>query len=58
MMPKKKKAKAPEPVTVSRCPSCDQPRGDEVECPSCHQLKLTCCGIAGRNVRCFECEES
>ncbi len=42
----------------SKCPSCDQPRGDEVECPSCHKLKLTCCGIAGKHVRCFECEET
>ena len=41
----------------TKCPSCEQPRGDEIECPSCHKLKLTCCGIAGRNVRCFECEE-
>ena len=48
----KKEPKKPEP----KCPACELPKGDEVECPSCHQLKLTCCGIAGRGVVCFECE--
>lgn len=54
-MPKKEK-KAPKPI--EKCPACDLEAGDEMECPNCHQLKRTCCGIAGKSVSCFECEES
>lgn len=31
---------------------------EEIECPNCGKLKRDYCEIAGRNVTCFECEES
>ena len=40
-----------------KCPDCGATDGVEIECSSCHKLKRDCCQIAGRNVRCFECEE-
>jgi hypothetical protein len=50
----KAKKKTPPPI---KCPECDQEAGEEIECPECGKLKRECCGIAGRNVSCFECEE-
>lgn len=52
------KKKTPKAKEVKECPECGMEAGEEIECPSCGKLKRDCCGIAGRNVRCFECEES
>ena len=53
-MAKKKEKKSELPP----CPNCGAKDGEEVECPSCYKLKRDCCDIAGRNVKCFQCEET
>lgn len=59
MKPIKKKRISTPAATVRECPNCEQsPPGKEIECPSCLALKRECCEIAGKNVKCFACEES
>lgn len=52
--------KRPRPGKFERCPRCRAKvgKGDEIiACPSCGEACCTVACIAGRNVRCFDCEE-
>lgn len=47
-----------EPKTT-KCPHCEReaPTADFLECPECGDFVCDSC-IAGKNVRCFTCEEN
>ena len=46
-------------VTCSRCQEkIDTERDELLRCPQCEEVVCTARCIAGRNVRCFQCEES
>ena len=50
-----------EKPLLPKCPRCEQliPVGEALfVCPRCDELVCTARCIAGRNVACFQCEES
>ena len=42
---------------MAPCIECDSAEYEEVECPSCHEMKKACCEAAGWSTECFSCEE-
>jgi hypothetical protein len=54
---KAKGDKPPAMPVLNTCPRCNEPATDFERCPECEEAVCTDRCIAGKLVRCFECEE-
>lgn len=49
---------ATSPLDPTACDRCGEPSEEVLECPSCNETVCTDRCMAGRGVRCFNCEDA